>query len=221
MRSASSSPSIGNALLVRTRVARQSHHDADRGVVPPARASPGKARRARTRGAPPASRRRGAASSTCVSGSPKRALYSRTFGPASVSMTPMNSTPRNGRPSAASPRTVGTTTDSRRRRPQVVVEPRRGGVGPHAAGVGAAIGVVRAFVVLAGRELARTCSRRSGRKTTLRGRGAAPRRRCGVPPRRTRCPRASASPWPPRTRRRRAMTTPLPAARPSALTTSG
>ena len=46
---------------------------------------------------------------TCVSGSPKRALNSSTFGPDSVIMRPANSTPWNRRPSAARPAIVGTT----------------------------------------------------------------------------------------------------------------
>ncbi len=46
---------------------------------------------------------------TCVSGSPKRALNSSTFGPDSVIMRPAKRTPWKRRPSAARPATVGTT----------------------------------------------------------------------------------------------------------------
>ena len=44
-----------------------------------------------------------------VSGSPKRVLYSRTFGPSAVSMRPMKRMPRNSMPSAAMASTDGRT----------------------------------------------------------------------------------------------------------------
>ena len=44
---------------------------------------------------------------TCVSGSPKRQLYSITFGPSGVSISPKYRQPRNGLPSAAIARMVG------------------------------------------------------------------------------------------------------------------
>jgi hypothetical protein len=46
--------------------------------------------------------------STWHSGSPKRTLYSNSFGPSGVSITPAYSTPRNGVPRAFMPLTVGT-----------------------------------------------------------------------------------------------------------------
>ena len=46
-------------------------------------------------------------STTCVSGSPKRALYSTTFGPSFVSISPTYSTPLNVKPSAFIARSVG------------------------------------------------------------------------------------------------------------------
>ena len=44
---------------------------------------------------------------TCASGSPKRALYSKTFGPSSVSINPVNKIPVNGLPSTAIASIVG------------------------------------------------------------------------------------------------------------------
>ena len=44
---------------------------------------------------------------TCVSGSPKRQLYSMTFGPSGVSIRPKYRQPRNVRPSARMARIVG------------------------------------------------------------------------------------------------------------------
>ena len=44
---------------------------------------------------------------TCVSGSPKRALYSTTFIPSGVRMSPQYKTPLKGRPSAFIALTVG------------------------------------------------------------------------------------------------------------------
>ena len=46
-------------------------------------------------------------STTCVSGSPKRALYSMTFGPFGVSIRPKYKQPLNGLPSACIALTVG------------------------------------------------------------------------------------------------------------------
>ena len=43
----------------------------------------------------------------CVSGSPNLTLYSRTFGPSSVIISPVNSTPLNANPSALMPSIVG------------------------------------------------------------------------------------------------------------------
>ncbi len=48
----------------------------------------------------------------CVSGSPKRALNSSTFGPDSVSISPAKSTPMNGAPRRASSSTTGACTCS-------------------------------------------------------------------------------------------------------------
>ena len=50
--------------------------------------------------------------STCVSGSPKRALYSSTFGPSGVSMIPAYSAPRKGVPRRESSASVGPMTSS-------------------------------------------------------------------------------------------------------------
>ncbi len=46
-------------------------------------------------------------STTCVSGSPKRQLYSTTFGPSFVSIRPKYRQPLKGRPSAFIARIVG------------------------------------------------------------------------------------------------------------------
>ena len=54
--------------------------------------------------------------STCVSGSPKRTLYSISLGPSCVIISPANSTPLNGVPRAAMPFTVGQTISSMVRR---------------------------------------------------------------------------------------------------------
>ena len=45
--------------------------------------------------------------STCVSGSPKRTLYSISFGPSGVIISPANSTPLYGAPIALMARKVG------------------------------------------------------------------------------------------------------------------
>jgi len=45
---------------------------------------------------------------TCVSGSPKRTLYSNTFGPSDVNIRPVNSRPTNGNPTSATSTTIST-----------------------------------------------------------------------------------------------------------------
>ncbi len=54
--------------------------------------------------------------STWHSGSPKRTLYSISFGPAAVIIRPAKSTPLNGAPIAFMARTVGSTISSIARR---------------------------------------------------------------------------------------------------------
>ena len=86
--------------------------------------------------------------STCVSGSPKRTLYSISLGPLAVIISPANSTPLNGAPRvrhAADGRpddlVHGALRDLRR-------HDRRRRIGAHAAGVGTFLAVEHALVVL-------------------------------------------------------------------------
>ena len=60
-------------------------------------------------------RRRASGSRDCVSGSPKRQLYSSTRGPSAVSMRPAKSVPVKGRPRAASSSRIGRQVRSTRR----------------------------------------------------------------------------------------------------------
>ena len=53
---------------------------------------------------------------TWHSGSPKRTLYSISFGPSSVIISPANRTPTKGAPSFAIPDTVGAMISSMTRR---------------------------------------------------------------------------------------------------------
>ena len=102
-------------------------------------------RRRRGERSPPG-RPRGAAASTCVSGSPKRALNSSTRGPSAVSIRPANRQPTNGVPRRASSSSTGwwiRSTSS-----AGVGEPRHRRVRAHAAGVRALVAVERALEVL-------------------------------------------------------------------------
>ena len=80
--------------------------------APPRRASAGRtarARRRRWRAAAAADRTSAASSAPGFPGSPKRTLYSISFGPSAVIISPANSTPVNGAPVSAMPRMVGST----------------------------------------------------------------------------------------------------------------
>ncbi len=109
----------------------------------------------------------------------------------------------------------GGTRDRRAPRSRSSPKPGTGSERPHAAGVRAAVAVLRALEVLRHRERDGVTCRRRARTPRPRGLRAAPRSRAGHRARRAR--RARPRPRP----RVRQTTTPLPAARPSALRTQG
>ena len=98
--------------LVLLRVAARREDDGDASLG--GRGSPCRARGCprRTRGAARARSDPSRGITTCASGSPNRALNSRTLGPSSVSIIPAYRTPRYGTPSASIARTVRTKTSS-------------------------------------------------------------------------------------------------------------
>ena len=105
--------------------------------------------------------------STCVSGSPKRTLYSMSFGPSSVIMRPANSTPLNGVPRAAMAATVGRMISSMVRAIIASRHHRGRRVGAHAAGVGTGVAVADALVVLGGGERERGLAVDEGEEARL------------------------------------------------------
>ena len=156
---------------------------------------------------------------TCVSGSPKRELNSSTFGPASVIISPANSTPWKRRPSAARPAIVGRMTSC-----MIRLWPSR----------------LRWWS--ATRCPCRPCSGRRRRRARACGPARKPSARTREPSEKTRnetsspsrnssitifapaepnLPPISSSTAARASAASRATTAPLPAARPSALTTSG
>ena len=159
---------------------------------------------------------RSRASTTWVSGSPKRALNSMTRRPREVSARPAYTTPTNGVPRWRSSSTVGCTTRSTTSSHEAGRRPRQRRVGAHAAGVGAEVAVGDALEVL--RRLQRH-DVLAVREAEQRHLGAvevlldhAPgRRACRGRPARARAAAVRSS----------VTTTPLPAARPSSLTTYG
>ncbi len=88
------------------------------------------------------------ASTTCVSGSPNRALNSITLVPCEVSASPAYNSPENGVPRRAISSTVGWSTVRNDLVDQPLGRPGQRGVGPHAAGVGPVVHVVGALEVL-------------------------------------------------------------------------
>ena len=158
--------------------------------------------------------------STWHSGSPKRTLYSISFGPSFVIISPAKSTPLYGAPRALQ-RAHGRMDDLvHHALVHRLGHDRRRRVGAHAAGIRPLVAVADALVVLRGGE------RDRGLAVAQREEAMPPRRR-GTP--RSRFPRPACrgrrrtscrSRLPPPARVS-ATTTPLPAASPSALTTIG
>ena len=126
--------------------------------------------------------------STCVSGSPKRALNSSTLGPSAVSIRPANRQPTNGAPRRASSSITGWWMRSTR--PSRVVEPRHRRVGAHPAGVRPGVAVADPLEVLRRAERDDAGGRRRARTARPRRPRAAPRSRRR---RRTPCTARSAS----------------------------
>ena len=118
-------------------------------------------------------------STDCVSGSPKRQLYSSTRGPSGVSISPTKSDPTNGAPRRASSASTGRRHVSTQLLERVVVELRHGRVRPHAARVRPLVAVVGALEVARRRKRDRVRARRRGRGPTPRAPRAAPRRESG------------------------------------------
>ena len=101
---ASSSPSIARAFAIIAGIAlgRQDHGERD--LVVPTQVEMPELRRPRRRSGPAARSDIIRSISTWDSGSPKRALYSTSFGPSLVTITPTKSTPLYGVPIALSAR---------------------------------------------------------------------------------------------------------------------
>ena len=116
----------------------------DRRARRPAGAAPGR---------PP-----GGAGSTCVSGSPKRALHSRRTGPSAVSIRPAYSAPRNGVPRRASSARIGRWKASRIASTASSGRSVERAERAHAAGVRAAVAVEQALVVARDRERERVAA---------------------------------------------------------------
>ena len=96
--------------------------------------------------------------STWHSGSPKRTLYSMSFGPSSVIISPANKTPENGVPRAASPLMLGFDNLFASALQHFVCHNWRWRICAHAARVRAFVAVKRAFVVLSRRQQHTTVS---------------------------------------------------------------
>ena len=156
----------------------------------------------------PASGVSSSASTTWVSGSPNRALNSTTRGPAAVIARPTYSRPANGVPRRRISARVGSTPCRARRRP-ARRRPGQRGVRAHAAGVRTGVAVADALEVLCGKQredVTPSVTQKSdtsgpSRYSSMTTRGTRPHGPGGVGSSVT--------------------TTPLPAARPSSLTTYG
>ena len=178
------------------------------------------ARRGPTRGSGRRGRSRAAAPRPGTPGSPKRTLYSSTFGPSGVSMRPAYRTPRYSRvaaPQLRERRLDRAVPSPRRRAPSSTMRHRR--VRAHAAGVRAGVAVDDALEVLRRRERHRVAVRRTSTSSESSGPlspSSITTRAAGVAERGTREVARTAS-------RASAIdsvtTTPLPAASPSVFTT--
>ena len=113
--------------------------------------------------------------STCVSGSPKRALNSSTRGPSSVSIRPAKRQPTNGVPRRASSSITGWWIRSTSASASSSQRHRR--VGAHAAGVRARVAVAGALEVLSRPERRPPGGRRRARRARPPAPRAAPRSR--------------------------------------------
>ena len=104
--------------------------------------------------------------STCVSGSPKRALYSMSCGPSAVSIRPGIENARVGRAPRA--HAGERRLDDLAHDPRLQLGRQDGGgrIGAHAARVRALVAVEDALVVLGGAERDRRSCRRTGRRSS-------------------------------------------------------
>ena len=217
---ASSSPSIARALGVVARIAFSGHHHSQRGdreTSADRNSSADRRSDARNAGTMSDIIR---SISTWHSGSPKRTLYSNSFGPCAVTISAgiQHAVERRAAlPSCPHGRQDDASHDARHATP---ASRGRRRIGAHAAGVRTLVAVEDALVILRARRAgSRVSPSHSAKKDDLLAdqkfldhdlRAGGPKPPSNISRSRPRLPRGSA-----------ATTTPLPAASPSALTTIG